>query len=149
MRDNRHARRSASHKAGSTARTLHGVRHTRTVAIWLAFLALIIQVLVVQSHIHIPQAGGKSQNAAQVTVVPGTGSDVRGSGPHDKYPVNEDPWNCPLCQELAHSGQFVAGTAVLVWLAYFISVSFILVSESIRSFFAVSHSWHGRAPPLR
>jgi hypothetical protein len=114
---------------------------------WFAFAALIVQVLVVQSHIHIPQATGKSQSINLITLVAGTAGDHSGSTPRDKYPVNEDPWNCPICQELSYSGQFVASTAVLVSLPYFIAVRFIVFSEAIPSFFTVSHTWRSRAPP--
>jgi DUF2946 family protein len=147
MSYNRHARRSASRRAGSMTRALNDVSRTHVLAKWFAFVALIIQVLVVQSHIHIPQATGKAQSVSLITLVAGTGGDQSGNTPRDKYPVNEDPWNCPLCQEFSHSGQFVASAAVLVSPPYFIALSFIVFSETIPSFFAVSHTWQSRAPP--
>jgi hypothetical protein len=114
---------------------------------WLALAALIIQVLVVQTHVHIPQVTGKAQGVDLITSVAGIAGDQSGSTPRDKYPVSEDPWNCPLCQELSYSGQFIASTAILVSLPCFIAVRFIVFSEAIPSFFTVSHSWRSRAPP--
>jgi hypothetical protein len=67
--------------------------------------------------------------------------------PRDKYPINEDPSNCPLCQEIAHSGQFVQSAAALAAVPASVSVHFIPVDEALPSFFAVSHNWRGRAPP--
>jgi hypothetical protein len=108
--------------------------------------------LVVQSHIHGPQAAGRGQSVSLITLIAGTadtGGDHSAGAPRDKYPVNEDPSNCTLCQAFGHSGHFVASTAVLVSLPYFITVCFIVFSESVPALFAVSHSWQGRAPPTR
>jgi hypothetical protein len=69
--------------------------------------------------------------------------------PRDKYPINEDPSNCPLCQEIAHSGQFVQSAALLAALPFAANVHFIVFNEALPSFFAVSHIWRGRAPPPR
>src|SRR5215472_16696504 len=147
MTYNRHARRSAGRGAVSKAHRLRDLSRARAVAMWLALVALVIQVLVVQSHIHIPQATGKAQSINLVTPVAGVAGDPSGSIPRDKYPVSQDPWNCPLCQELSYSGQFVASTAILVSLPCFIAVRFIVLSEAIPSFFTLSHTWRSRAPP--
>jgi hypothetical protein len=152
MIDNRHAKRSAARKTACSASASHETPASRILIILLAFVALTIQALVVQSHIHSPQATGKVQNVSLITLVAGTSdaTDEHSSGVvRDKYPVNEDPSNCPLCQEFGHSGQFVASSVVLISLLYSITVSFIVFSEKAPVLFAVSHNWHGRAPPLR
>jgi len=71
------------------------------------------------------------------------------SAPRDKYPLTEDPSNCPLCQEIAHSGQFVQSAAVLAQLPASVSVHFIVFTEVLPSLAAAAHSWQGRAPPSR
>jgi hypothetical protein len=152
MLDNRHARRTAQYKFGVAAQAAHQLPLWRALSVFLAFMALIIQVLVVQSHIHISQPAGKVQSVSLMTLVAGltgTGNDHSAGTPRDKYPINEDPWNCPICQEFGHSGQFVASAAVLVSLPYSVTISFIVFSETIPFFFAISHNWQGRAPPQR
>jgi hypothetical protein len=74
-------------------------------------------------------------------------ADRQADLPRDKYPINEDPSNCPLCQEMAHSGQFVQSAAVLAHVPVWISIHFIPVGETLPSLLTVSHSWQGRAPP--
>jgi len=128
----------------------------------LGLLALAVQSFVVQTHIHIPQAAGRSQSVSLITlaaaavtdrivaVSTGAVSDSSSSAvPRDKYPINEDPSNCPLCQEISHSGQFVQSAALVAALPFSINVHFIVFDEALPSFFAVSHIWQGRAPPSR
>lgn len=121
----------------------------------LALLAIALQSFVVQTHIHIRQSSGGIQTMSIVTIAKSigafTGPSITGdaSTPRDKYPITEDPSNCPLCQEFAHSGQFVQSAAALAALPASVSVHFIIFSEALPSFFAVSHNWHGRAPPSR
>ena len=128
--------------------------HTRISFLMLALLALTIQSLVIQTHIHIPQAAGRAQTVSVTTLaqtlVSGASAqtaDDRANAPRDKYPINEDPSNCPLCQEVAHSGQFVHSVAALAAVPAFVNVHFVVFSEVLPSFFSVSHSWRGRAPP--
>ena len=126
----------------------------RMLFVLLAVVALMIQILVVQTHIHIPQTAGRLQTVSITTLAHSLVSgatvqivDDTTTAPRDKYPINEDPSNCPLCQEIAHSGQFVHSVAALAALPAFVSVHFIVFSETLPSLFAVSHSWRGRAPP--
>ena len=132
------------------------VRHSLrpTLFIFLAVIALAVQILVVQTHIHIPQGVGRSASVSIMTVAkaliagPAAATvDQSANLPRDKYPINEDPSNCPLCQEIAHSGQFVQSAAVLAHLPVWVSVHFIEFREALPSYFTVSHSWQGRAPP--
>ena len=74
-------------------------------------------------------------------------TDQQANLPRDKYPINEDPSNCPLCQEIAHSGQFVQNAAILAYVPAWVSVHFIVFSDVLPSLFVASHSWQGRAPP--
>jgi hypothetical protein len=132
------------------------VRHSLrpTLFIFLAVIALAVQILVVQTHIHIPQAVGRSASVSIMTVAkaliagPAAATvDQSANLPRDKYPINEDPSNCPLCQEIAHSGQFVQSAAVLAHLPVWVSVHFIEFREALPSLFTVSHNWQSRAPP--
>jgi hypothetical protein len=150
MIDNRHAKRSAASKTASALKTSRETSRPRILMILLAVATLTIQMLVIQSHVHAPQTVARAQSASLITHVGDTADtqvDHAAGSPTTKYPVNEDPSNCPLCQAFGHSGQFVASTAVLVSLPYFIAVGFIVFSESIPAPFAVRHSWQSRAPP--
>ena len=121
----------------------------------LAFLAIALQSFVVQTHIHMGQGSSGIQTISIITAATNIGAFSAPSAtpdaatPRDKYPINEDPSNCPLCQEIAHSGQFLQSAAALAAIPASVSVHFIIFSEALPSFFAVSHNWHSRAPPSR
>jgi hypothetical protein len=150
MTENRHVRRRLSSERPRTAVARVPSLH-RVVFILLALVALSVQSFVVQAHIH--SAAARVQAISLVTLVNGIAGDPtsvapgKTQTPRDKYPVNEDPSNCPLCQEIVHSGQFVQSAAALAAVPTSVSVHFIVLSEALPSFFAVSHSWRGRAPP--
>jgi hypothetical protein len=153
MIENRHIRRKAVRER-ACATAVGQPHHSRVLFVLLAVVALAIQILVVQTHIHIPQASGRSTSVSIVTVaqhlISGAAvemTDRQSSIPRDKYPINEDPSNCPLCQEIAHSGQFVQSAAVLAYVPVWVSVHFIVFNEVLPSFLTVSHNWQGRAPP--
>jgi len=146
MTDNRQSRRNIARQRSSAA-----IARRVPVSSWsiviLGLLAVIIQSFVVQTHIHIPQATGASQSVSVVTLAKVFVAGSSASAPRDKYPINEDPTNCPLCQEIAHSGQFVQSAAVLAYVPVWISIYFIPFREALPSRAAAGHSWQGRAPP--
>ena len=153
MIENRHDRRKSARERGKAV----AVRHrswSSVLLVLLAIAAMAIQILVVQAHIHIPQAAGRSASVSIVsiaqTLIAGPSvelPDQQSNLPRDKYPINEDPSNCPLCQEMAHAGQFVQSAAVLAHVPAWVSVHFIVFAEALPSLFAFSHNWQGRAPP--
>ena len=155
MIENRHYRRKAVRvREGACAVAASHPSLPRALFVLLAIVAMAIQILVVQAHIHIPQAAGRSTSVSIMTVaktfLAGSQADTadqQAGVPRDKYPINEDPSNCPLCQEIAHSGQFVQSAAVLAYVPVWVSVHFIDFCEVLPSLLAVSHSWRGRAPP--
>jgi hypothetical protein len=98
-------------------------------------LAVVLQGYVTQTHLH----GLFSESvASQAKHAPG----------HDKFPLNDDPARCPVCQQIVHGSQFVAPA----WLTPFLLVLAISTIEiadiALPHFNAVSHSWRGRGPPL-
>ena len=149
MTENRHVRRRLSSERPRTAvarlPSLHQVAF-----ILLALVALSVQSFVVQAHIH-RAAGIAATSLATVangaTSLPAALALGKTQTPRDKYPVNEDPSNCPLCQEFAHSGQFVHSASVLATLPFPVTVSFVVFREIAPALFASSHNWRGRAPP--
>src|SRR5436305_2061577 len=153
MTANRHFKRSLAREPVRAA-VARRVPLTRWMMALCGFVAIVIQSLVVQTHIHIPQASGAAiQTVSIATIAAHIGAKAsvpavdETATPRDKYPINEDPSNCPLCQEIAHSGQFVHSVAALAALPAFVSVHFVVFKEVLPSFFAVSHNWRGRAPP--
>jgi hypothetical protein len=154
MTANRHGKRQLARERARVA-IARAPSMARVVMGLLALLAIALQSFVVQTHIHMPQRSGGIQTVSIATVarhaaaIAATPAASKEATPRDKYPINEDPSNCPLCQEIAHSGQFVQSAAALAAIPASVSVHFIIFSEALPSFFAVSHSWHGRAPPSR
>src|SRR6266446_4555011 len=138
MRENRHIRR------GKKARTIPRIAHKsslRFVVLMLGLIALAVQIFVIQTHIHIPQTAGKAQTVSLVTLAAvavadkvGISFDTAPAAPRDKYPITEDPTNCPLCQEVAHSGQFMHSAAILTALPFAVTVHFIDFDEALPSF---------------
>lgn len=113
----------------------------------VTLLAFSVQTYLTQTHIHMASESRSAltlETAAAVTKAL-TGAPAT---PKDKYPPNEDPANCPLCQELIHSGQFVTPAAAAILLpSLAVSVIDLVVSAPTLTR-AVTHTWRGRAPPL-
>jgi hypothetical protein len=151
MTANRHIKRSlARERVHARALRVPSLPHLTMILIGL--LALAIQSFIVQTHIHSPRGAAGIQTVSIATAVKGAvASAIDASAntiaPRDKYPINEDPSNCPLCQEISHAGQFVAGAVVLVALRAAASVHFIPWAEAAIPSFAVTHIWRSRAPP--
>ncbi len=147
MINNRHARRSAARTRASAANASPAAPCSRILVIVLALVALAIQTLVVQNHVHHLQSAGNAQTVSQTTLLADEGADRSPNAQRHKNPDSEDPSKCPFCQKLGHSGQLVASTAALVSLRYFVTVNFIAFSKSAPALLTVRHTWQSRAPP--
>jgi hypothetical protein len=125
-------------KTGSIFKTIEPTERSsawRRFLVAFILLALVVQGYVAQTHIH----GLFPDNvASQASHTPG----------HSKYPPNDDPARCPICQQIVHGSQFVAPA----WLTPFLlalAISTIEITDvALPRFNAVSHSWRGRGPPL-
>jgi hypothetical protein len=112
----------------------------------LALLAFALQSYVTQTHIHHASSAAFGLTF-ESTAHPEDAAAKTPGHSQDKYPANEDPSNCPLCQEILHAGAFVA-PATLALFAPALSVSVIAIApETAIVVRAVSHDWRGRAPP--
>ena len=107
----------------------------RSVAAFLGLLAIAIQILVVQTHVHLPIA-----HASYLSSLSAVSNIPLGS------PVDEDQANCPLCQEMVHAGSFLLPAAILTPTPI-VADSDAAAFEEIISISVTSHSWRGRAPP--
>ena len=98
-------------------------------------LALVAQGYATQTHFHglFPDSLASQPNHS-----PG----------HDKYPLNDDPARCPVCQQIAHAGQFVAPAWLTPFLLALAISTIEIANVALPHFNAVSHSWRGRGPPL-
>jgi len=116
-----------------------GKRPTAWRGLLVAFvlLVLVVQGYATQTHIH-KQSGSTVSTALK----------AGGSQKHDNFPVNDDPANCPICQQIIHAGQFLAPA----WLAPFLLILAIskieIVTLAVPHFDSVSHNWRSRGPPL-
>jgi hypothetical protein len=108
----------------------------RPLATFFGLLALAIQSLVIQTHVHVPAA-----YTHQISSI-----HAPANATHDQYPANEDPTNCPLCQEMVLGGSFVVPAAIPLPVPI-VTDSEVAASKEIISVSVASHSWHGRAPP--
>jgi hypothetical protein len=108
----------------------HGWRFVLTL---LALASFACQTYLFQTHIHF---------------APETEAQLAGHPiGHDRSPGSGDPANCPICQEILHSGQFVT-PAAQVLLSPLAAVSTIVLVDAALPFVgALSHDWRGRAPP--
>jgi hypothetical protein len=101
-----------------------------------------------QTHVHIGTVAVTAGFLEDLKItLAGQPGAAKGTQPRDHFPANDDPANCPICQEIMHAGQFVTPQAVALLLPTE-SVSFVPIRLAIPVFTeAVSHSWQGRAPP--
>jgi hypothetical protein len=101
-------------------------------------LVLVFQGYATQSHIH-----KQDISAASIAL------KANGTAPgHKNAPTNDDPANCPICQQFMHAGQYVA-PAWLTPLLLILAISTVeITTVDIPHFDTVSHNWRGRGPPL-
>jgi hypothetical protein len=116
-------------------------------------VAFALQSYVTQTHIHFagqvatggisfPEEGSKAPSGKVLGV-------ARDHAGQSKYPPGEDPANCPICQEILYSGNYVSPTPVAVLqppLAVLPRAS--IDAAEIPFVSAASHNWQGRGPPL-
>ena len=141
MTDNRHSRRW---NLRFSRRERNDHRAFNPAALIAALLALTIQLFVVQTHIH---GDGAWPGISSTAGVSADGTNTGRVHHPDKFPIKDDPSNCPLCQEFAHSGGYLPTTqiAILPPSASFGELSFIFKLDEPRQH--ISHPWFGRAPP--
>ena len=152
MAENRYMRRSLAHErahAGSASRATFS--HLRFLL--LAFLAVAIQIFVVQTHVHVPPGGSPAFASIAVKTGPSvTATGLKAAVPQAnpapaKNPFGEDNSNCPICQQIAHANQFVHSAGLLAMLPGFIAAKAIPKTQAALSSVALTHSWKSRAPP--
>jgi len=111
-------------------------------------LALLLQSLVAQTHIHgtnTPWNAGLSGLIAKLASAGEADGTSSGSAKHN--PPNDDSRFCPFCQAMQHAGSFVSPAAI-VFLPAWQNISLVPTTVANKTRVdAGSHSWRGRAPP--
>ena len=111
----------------------------RVVVSLFVMLAFGLQGYIAQTHIHL-----KPDTFSSYTKL---NHQTGKQDPSDKFPANGDPANCPICQEIAHTGQFVTpAAAVLLLPAVAVSIMQIVADIPVAAQ-RPSHTWRSRAPP--
>jgi hypothetical protein len=133
-------------RARKVSRTHPAPGFARWTITLFVFLAFAFQSYVTQTHIHFPHEAAvdifasADQNRALNDQAPGKHNP-------DKYPPNDDPANCPICQEVMHTGAFVMPDFVALLLpSQPISIVPIVIALPA-AIETVSHAWQSRAPP--
>ena len=109
------------------------------------FFAFAFQSYVTQTHIHFPHEAAVNI-FADADKSPALAKAPAKQNP-DKYPPADDPANCPICQEVMHSGGFVMPNFVALLLPSE-PVSIVPIVIALPAFIeAVTHGWQSRAPP--
>jgi hypothetical protein len=118
--------------------------NARLLLTFLALFAFTCQNYLTQTHIHVWRASGTDTQLAADS----GGKSLAGSTvPKDKYPADQDPANCPICQEMVHAGPVIVPVAVAIVLPALPALGLVATAETARHFNAPSHNWQGRAPP--
>jgi hypothetical protein len=100
-----------------------------------ALLTFTLQSYVSQIHIH-----GTSWSTSRTV-------DAGKAPQPGKIPVTDDQNSCPICQVIAHAGQFVAPSAVAVSLPAPVAFHVTIDKDTAAVTLSASHSWKSRAPP--
>ena len=120
-------------------RSRHAVARPPATRKWLAMLALLsffLQSLAVQTHIHVPPA----LNLAKVAQGTSAPAPSKSQDPIDQ---------CRLCQELVHSGHFIAPSAIAAVAIFGFATAYLFVLPSQPDRSATAFFWNSRAPPRR
>lgn len=123
----------------------------RAILLLLTLLIFVLDGYATQTHIHVnpPVSGAYTavQGSFAASVHTNSAKATR-QATRDRYPPGDDPANCPICQQILHHGSFISPSAIAA-LPPALAVSIIaVVLDALIVQSPVSHSWHGRAPPL-
>jgi hypothetical protein len=128
----------------------HGVLWAR-VALALTLAAFTVQSFLIQTHVHFSPAieasfadsGGTPAKWAATT---GGHQSVIPAREHRNAP-DDDPANCPLCQEYLYAGNYVAPAIIALLLPPADESAVVPETRTLPRVATISYSWHGRAPP--
>jgi hypothetical protein len=114
----------------------------------VTLLAFSVQTYLTQTHVHFAAEDQTSLAQSQLSLGDHNISSKTPVEHKDRYPANDDPANCPLCQELIHAGHFVAPAAAALLLPAHLPSIVELTVQYAPFLHTITHIWRGRAPPL-
>jgi hypothetical protein len=118
-----------------------GIRALWAAVLLVTLLAFGWQSFVTQTHRHTGDRGVSLSLA--VKAIGGTQAEKGGQVPADT------PDNCPICQEVAHGGAYLAPAPILFHAPAALAAWFALTLLLALALRQQSHAWRSRAPPLR
>jgi hypothetical protein len=133
-------------RPGARARDL-----SQQVPFLFGLIAILIQGLLVQTHIHDRRTPASVQTGPVAAHLARVGQAVvfETMRPTARIPnpLESDPAFCPLCQEISYFGQFLHNDVLIFSLPHLVSHRFVVFTETPAFARFTSHIWHGRAPP--
>jgi hypothetical protein len=105
------------------------------------------QLVVVFTLAAFAQAGFVTQTHIHPLTSSG-GSVVLAQAAHGKLPIPDDPAHCPFCQEYLLAGAYLAPPPVILPTPAAEAFQVYRLVRALPFIAALSHSWHGRGPPL-
>jgi hypothetical protein len=142
--------KASSQRTAFVFRRLGNVALWRAVAVYLLVAAFAFQGYVTQSHIHFSSTPGLSGKVADRSAPQSSDSiagDFGKQQKHDRYPPNDDPSNCPICQQIALAGSFLTAGGISPIAPSKLAFGFLISADVLVLISGVSHAWHGRGPP--
>jgi hypothetical protein len=122
----------------------------RSFAVYIVVAAFTFQSYVTQTHIHILSAPGISGNMVGLGAPQSSGNVAGNLGKQhkqDRYPVNDDPSNCPICQQIALVGHVLTAGAIALIPPSEFETDAIIRGDVLVLTSGVSHTWRSRGPP--
>jgi hypothetical protein len=125
-------------------------------AVWRGFVvylfvaAFAFQSCATQSHIHFSSASGISGKLADRGSPQASNKFAGHFGEQqkpDRYPLSDDPSNCPICQQIALAGHVLTAGATSLIPPSEITFYALTNADVLILISGVSHAWRGRAPP--
>ena len=113
----------------------------RTAVLLAALLAFVRQGFVTQTHEHFAIAAASTLQSTKAL----GGAEIRTG-----QPLPDQPANCPICQDIAHAGAYIAPTPPIAFYATAAATLSPVAPPSLA--FTVrerSHAWRSRAPPAQ
>ena len=108
----------------------------------LAVLAIAIQSLVIQPHIHGPITPETGLATAALD-----GGLLIADESGKNTPLEPDQNNCPMCQSAHQNGHYLKPVAASFALPHFVNYRIVERDQSPAIVAVASHDWQGRAPP--
>ena len=109
--------------------------------------AFFLQSYITQTHIHATLGPADSSVARLLITLSGDEGGFASGSQTDKHPEKDSSERCPFCQAVSASGAFVSPAVAALILPCETFALIPLQSSPLTTVEAVSHNWHGRAPP--